>query len=61
MEMEQPTWQLIAGGIGRPKTVRFMYSVDNRPFGEVMDAIGSNRMDPERRPVLIVVERREAI
>ena len=32
MEMEQPTWQIIAGGIGRPKTVRFMYSVDGRPF-----------------------------
>ena len=40
-------------------SVRFMYSVDNRPFEEVMEAIGSNRMDPEARPVLIVVERKE--
>jgi hypothetical protein len=59
MEMELPTWQLIVGGIGVPKTKRFMYSVDGRPFEEVMDAITSNRMDPEQRPVLLVVERRE--
>lgn len=60
VEMEMPTWQLLAGGIGVPKTKRFMYSVDGRPFEEVMDAIGSNRMDPDERPVLIVVERRES-
>lgn len=59
MEMEQPTWQLIAGGIGRPKMFRFMYSSDNKVFEEVMDAIGSNRMDPEGRPVLLVLEKRE--
>ena len=59
MEMEQPAWQLMAGGIGIPKTKRFMYSVDGRPFEEVMDAIGSNRLDPEGRPVLLVLERRE--
>jgi len=58
-EMEQPTWQLLAGGIGVPKMKRFMYSADNRPLEEVLDAIGSNRMDPDERPVLIVVERRE--
>jgi hypothetical protein len=61
MEMELPTWQLIAGGIGRPKTVRFMYSADNRPFEEVMDAVGSNRMDPDERAVILVVERREGL
>lgn len=59
MEMELPTWQLIAGGIGVPRTKRFMYSVDGRPFEEVMAAVSSNRMDPEQRPVFIVVERRE--
>jgi len=59
IEMTQPTWQLIVGGIGQPKTVRFMYSVDKRPFEEVMDAIASNRMDPEKRPILLVIERRE--
>ena len=59
VEMVQPTWQLVVGGIGQPKTVRFMYSVDNRPFEEVMEAIGSNRMDPEERKILLVVERRE--
>jgi hypothetical protein len=59
MEMELPTWQLIAGGIGVPKTKRFMYSVDGRPFEEVMDAISSNRMDPEQRPVVVVIERCE--
>jgi hypothetical protein len=59
MEMSQPTWQLVVGGIGQPKTVRFMYSVDNRPFEEVMDAVASNRMDPEERQIVLVVERRE--
>ena len=57
MNMEAPTWQLLAGGIGIPKTKRMMYVVDQRPFEEVMDAIGSNRMDPENRPVILVVER----
>ena len=60
VEMEMPTWQIIAGGIGIPKTKRFMYSADGRPFEEVMDAVGSNRQDPEQRPVLFVVERKEA-
>ena len=59
MEMDRPAWQLMAGGIGRPKTVRFMYSADNRPFEEVMEAVASNRMDPQVRPVLIVIERLE--
>jgi len=55
--MDVPTWQLLAGGVGMPKTKRVMYSVDGRPFEEVMDAIGSNRMDPEGRPVVLVLER----
>jgi len=55
--MDAPTWQLLAGGVGMPKTKRVMYSVDGRPFEEVMDAIGSNRMDPEGRPVVLVLER----
>ena len=55
--MEQPTWQLIAGGIGRPKTTRMMFGTDNQPFEQVMDAIGSNAMDPESRDVWLVVER----
>lgn len=59
MEMETPAWQLIAGGIGIPKTKRFMYSVDNRAFEEVMNAVSSNRLDPQNRPVLLVVERQE--
>ena len=57
VSMETPTWQLIAGGIGQPKTKRFMFSVDGRPFEEVMDAVASNRMDPEGRPVWLVLER----
>lgn len=57
--METPTWQLLAGGIGQPKTKRFMYSVDGRPFEEVMNAVGSNRMDPSERPVWLVLERVE--
>jgi len=55
--MEQPTWQLLAGGIGRPKTTRMMFSTDNKMFEEVMDAIASNAMDPESRDVWLVVER----
>lgn len=59
VEMEAPTWQLLAGGIGRPKTKRFIYVCDNRPFEEVMDAVASNRMDPEGRSILLVVERQK--
>jgi hypothetical protein len=59
VEMVLATWQIIAGGIGIPKTKRFMYSVDNRPFEEVMDALGSNRLDPENRPAFLVIERQE--
>ncbi len=57
VEMEQPMWQLIAGGIGRPKTMRFIFSTDFKPFEQVMNALGSNRMDPEGRSVIVVVER----
>ena len=59
VEMEMPTWQLMAGGIGVPKTKRFMYSADGRPFEEVLEAVASNRQDPEGRPVLFVIERKE--
>uniref|UniRef100_A0A7S2VE69 PDZ domain-containing protein n=1 Tax=Entomoneis paludosa TaxID=265537 RepID=A0A7S2VE69_9STRA len=59
VEMEMPTWQLLAGGIGVPKTKTFMYQADGRPFEEIMEAIGSNRQDPENKPVLLVVERRD--
>lgn len=59
VEMEQPMWQLIAGGIGRPKTMRFIFSTDYKPFEQVMDALGSNRMDPEGRSVIVVVERQK--
>mmetsp|Transcript_26090 Transcript_26090/g.57159 ORF Transcript_26090/g.57159 Transcript_26090/m.57159 type:complete len:315 (-) Transcript_26090:284-1228(-) len=56
--MEQPTWQLMMGGVGRPTTTRMMFSTDDKAFEEVMDAIGSNGMDPESRDVWLVVERR---
>jgi hypothetical protein len=55
--MEQPTWQLLAGGIGRPKTTRMMFGTDNKPFEEVMNAIVSNQMDPESQDVWLVIER----
>lgn len=55
--METPTWQLLAGGIGQPKTKRFLFSTDGVPFEEVMNAVASNRMDPEGRDVWLVVER----
>lgn len=57
MEMTTPTWQLMAGGIGVPKTKRFMFSADGKPLEMVMEAIGSNRMDPDGKPVLLVIER----
>jgi len=57
--MEMPTWQIMAGGIGRPKTSRMMFSTDGRPFEEVMEAVGSNRIDPEGRPAWLVLERNE--
>jgi len=56
--MQTPTWQILAGGIGVPKTTRFVYAVDGRPLEEVLEAVLSNRQDPEQRPVLLVVERR---
>ena len=55
--METPTWQLLAGGICQPKTKRFMFSVDSRPLEEVLNAIGSNRMDAQGRDVWLVLER----
>ncbi len=59
VSMEMPTWQLMAGGIGRPKTSRMMFSTDGKPFEEVMDALVSNQMDPNGRPVWLVLERME--
>ena len=61
MTMETPTWQLLAGGVGQPKTKRFMYATDGRPFEEVMDAVASNRMDPDGRDVWLVLERLDQI
>ena len=57
--MESPTWQLLAGGIGRPKTKRYMCVVDGRPLEEVLDAVGSNRMDGLGRDTWLVLERIE--
>jgi len=36
-----------------------MFATDGRPFEEVMDAVSSNRMDPEGRAVWLVLERPE--
>jgi len=60
-QMATPTWQLLVGGIGQPKTVRFMFATDSTRsnFGEVMDAVKSNRDDPQGRPAVLVVERLE--
>lgn len=55
--MDMPTWQLMAGGIGRPKTTRMMFSTDGVPFEKVMEALVSNSMDPEGRPAWLVLER----
>lgn len=57
--MDMPTWQLMAGGIGRPKTSRMMFSTDGKPFEEVMEALVSNQMDPTKRPTWLVLERME--
>jgi len=57
VSMEMPTWQVMAGGIGRPKTSRMMFSTDGKPFEEVMEALVSNKMDPKGRPVWLVLER----
>lgn len=59
VEMNLPTWQVLAGGIGQPKLRRFVYSADGKPIEEVLEAVASNRQDPEQRPVLFVVERRK--
>ena len=57
MKMDQPLWQLVGGGIGRPKAVRFMYTTDGKPFEEVMGAIQSNNQDAGGRPAVVVIER----
>mmetsp|Transcript_1560 Transcript_1560/g.3292 ORF Transcript_1560/g.3292 Transcript_1560/m.3292 type:complete len:248 (-) Transcript_1560:187-930(-) len=57
VSMSMPTWQLMMGGIGQPKTQRMMFSVDGKPFEEVMEAVSSNRMDQDMNPVVLVVER----
>jgi hypothetical protein len=36
-----------------------MSQADGRPFEEVMEAVASNRQDPEERPVLFVIERKD--
>jgi hypothetical protein len=68
VDMELPTWQLLLGGIGRPKTNRYMHSVvsdgtlrsrSSSLLEQTMNAIASNRFDPEQRPILLVIERRE--
>ncbi|KAH8092871.1 hypothetical protein JL720_5037 [Aureococcus anophagefferens] len=61
-QMEMPTWQLLGGGIGRPRLFRFVFGADldarpPRTFEEVRGAVASNRMDQERRPAILVVER----
>jgi hypothetical protein len=73
VDMELPTWQLLLGGIGRPKTNRYMYAIDtsspqqqvgqppynpnNNLLDNTMNAIASNRIDPEQRPILLFIER----
>ncbi len=56
--MESSTWQLfLAGGIGQPKTKRFMCVVDGRLLlEEVLNAVGSNRIYGLGRYVLLVLE-----
>ena len=59
-QMELPTWQLLGGGIGRPKFFRFIYGADlagppRRSFEEVLAAVASNR--DQNRPALLVLER----
>lgn len=61
-QMEMPTWQLLGGGIGRPKLFRFIFGCDlkgppRRTFEDVLGAVASNREDPEARPALLVLER----
>lgn len=61
MQMEQPMWQLMAGGIGRPKMFRYVHPVGVErqvSFEMHLEALVSNRLDPENRPVILVLERR---
>ena len=63
--MEMPTWQLLGGGIGRPKMSRFVFGADldaapPRTFDDVLEAVASNRLDPDGRPAILVVERAAA-
>ncbi|KAJ8608579.1 hypothetical protein CTAYLR_005958 [Chrysophaeum taylorii] len=62
-QMEMPTWQLLGGGVGRPRFFRFVFGADlqgppKRTFEDVLAAVASNRDDPQNRPALLVFERR---
>lgn len=61
VSMDMPTWQLMAGGIGRPKTTRMMFSLDGKRFEEVMNALASNNIDPQKRPTWLVLERMDEV
>ena len=58
MQMSYPTWNLIAGGIGRPKLQKILFPTKGEPFEKLMAAIGSNsRMQQGNDQCILLVER----
>ena len=58
MAMSYPTWNLIAGGIGRPKLQKILFSTQNEPFEKVMAALGSNAREQQGNgQVVLMLER----
>ena len=53
-----PTWNLIAGGIGRPKLQKVLFPTQGEPFEKLMAAIGSNsRVQQGNDQCILLVER----
>jgi hypothetical protein len=60
MQMSYPTWNLIAGGVGRPKLQKILFPTLGEPFEKLMAAVGSNgRNNQGNDQCILLVERAE--
>lgn len=58
MGMSYPTWQLMLGGVGKPKLQKVLYSTYNEPFETVMAALGSNSQQQQGNgQIILFLER----
>jgi len=58
MAMSYPTWNLLLGGIGRPKFQKVLLETAGEPFEKIMQALGSNSVNAGGNgQVILFVER----